>query len=364
MTGDGLSGAIEWNLGRSWRWSHADRRVPSPLRARILTALFGAWVGARSPGCRPLQGKHPDDCPHRRNLVPVRLGPFSEGVLGNSGGSQTRQVERSITEFAERSVDYRPYAAGFLRRSLRRSATLLSITSLPDHLAETLRDDGLNRRPDLVVSFDAEIVESLLKGHYQRVPLGLVQGLTRADYLVWLTTLCQVPVGQLYPGGDPAVFTVTGADPPIERWQLGMGSLSPRELLDSIGRAAEAGNGLQRDYVMEVDTVPPKAGRLRSRVAIHMTRPEKTAVEGANPAPDVTNFGTRTPERELSKDVDKTVLQRLDRATSSQTYGSTIRGTVGGGASIVGRAVHTCGRRTSVSWASRSQKPWRGSTQR
>ena len=370
MTGDRLVGAFEWNVARTWRViGRPAPSVPSPLQARVLTALQGAWAAGGDDGCRPLKGKHLDGCSHRLNLVPVRVGALADTILGLSGGSQTRQLRRVIDDLTTLPIRYRPYRPGEFAQFL---GPLVSLVEVTEDLRDHLIDAGITHEPDLVVRFADDLFDGLMQGLYQRIPVELLQGLPNEDFLVWLAVLCRAAGGRPTRKGTWMSIYFTGRKPTVAPWGVGMGSLGGKRLENAITRAADRGNALQSEFMMVPVPKMPTRGRARMLLAVQLVRNELAA---AWTAAELDNLGSsvgpeRQPEPESASSKDMKEHVRLDRSTSSKTYdpGSGALGQ-GAGISVSGYRVPSVGsgsirRRDAVTWTRRGLRSSQSTTRR
>ena len=235
------------------------------------------WVASDvSKWCHPLRGRHREGCHHRLNLVPMRVGILSEWLFGQAGGSQARQVRGAIEGLALLKIVYKRYGPDGPDHV---RGPLISLSPVTEELSYWFWEDGIRRQPDYVISFAPAIHESLMAGRYQRIPSSLAQGLSSADFLLWLTVLCQVPVGRLPMTGEDVTLSLTGRRPAIEPWRFHWDSLTHRRLGAALDRAVERGNELQDTYVLEHVELPPARARVKTRVAVVVRRrtgPEKS----------------------------------------------------------------------------------------
>jgi hypothetical protein len=331
LTGAAFEGVFEWNVARTWRLSGgSDFRVPTPLQARILTALQGAWVASGDTGCRPLKGGHAPGCRHGMNAVPVRVGVLAEWMFAQTGGSQRTQVRKALNELAGLRITYRLYVPG--GGFATATGPLIELGGVGDDLRLLLWKDGIEAKPDLVVRFSKPLFDGLREGHYQRIPLRLVQGLSGEDYLLWLTVLCQVPVSRLKKGSEPVTLSLTGRKPAIGRWQYGCRSLMGSRLAATVERAILRGNELQEKVRLELVELEPNRGRLKRRLSLrasHWTRAKGVAAEphsSGSPAGVLRQSDAGSAAR---RDIGRRL--RLDKPTSSVEYGKSAgsRGVVG-----------------------------------
>lgn len=318
VDGSPLEPVCEYNVGRTLSASGpaaADSHaILSPLEWRVFTAVQGALVRGGPNVCNPLTGgKHVDGCRHARNLVPVRLGVLAEQITSRRGGSQLREVKGAVEGLAAFPGEWRQFRRG--ADPIARSGALVSIVESTPELLKEYRRDGGAGKPDLWLKVAPELHENLMAGRFQRLPLELVQGLTRSNLIVWITLLSHYRPGR---GSDAtAQFSVTGHEPDIPRWRLGMASLSPRELTASLELAAEAGNALQSAYRMRVveaegERLALEVARCASRAAVDGTaaavaRPRR----GSRPT---TTAGERPTGRPEGKDPSTTDGVQTGRA--------------------------------------------------
>jgi len=251
--------AIEYNVARTAHHSDvrglagagadlALKKSVEPLSAsaqRVLAVVTGFWVEQEARDCLPNRGKHSADCAHRANRVEVSLSLVSRRTFGLAGGSQIRQVSDALDEMSAETIEYTTID---VRGYVRRRHHILSFRETGD-LAGTM---GMGRAT-LQVAFDPLLLESLLAGHYQFIPIELVRGLKgEIAFRLWMQVLVQPGVAKLRQPGDYREFAVSGRDPTISLALVGLGGQRPGRAFDSLQSYAERGNGLQDTYKLEV----------------------------------------------------------------------------------------------------------------
>jgi hypothetical protein len=224
--------ALAYDLGRSFGRDDEEGTVPTST-IRVLAVLQGQWVADGGPGCRASLGKHDDGCCwHRDGETPYSLRWLARMAFGQDGLSQRRQVVVALGLLST-SIRYRRHGT---RRTVRPVLTLTGAPSAPRGTA----------------SWQPDLIEDLLAGHFQLIPMSLVRGLKGRDaFRVWLHVLMKPGTAKLGRGRRNIDFAISGPSA-FAVDDLGFGKLRPGRLRETLERHAAAGNAVQDAFRMEV----------------------------------------------------------------------------------------------------------------
>jgi len=257
-------------------------KVPLSANAqRVASIVMGSWVASGSgPDCDPDAGIHAPACVHRANRVRLSRYQVAKATFARGGGSQLRQVDDALDELYDEGTEYLVYDAATGAR-LRQRGRILELTDL----RKTEKDDVLYE-----VRFGAYLLDSLLDGHYQSFPVELVQGLSGADFLVWLGVLTQTPTKQLARAGQKVEYSVSGGRPgrrvAMDPARLGLGRQRRDKLRASLERAAERGNAIAGPRLGLRLAVQDRAGG--SGLKLVLTRiTDRAQLRSRNDAPSI-----------------------------------------------------------------------------
>jgi hypothetical protein len=301
--------AIEVNIGRTYQIERQSGRVVqtalSPLQLRVLTAVHGAFLRGGPNVCEPFKPKHPAGCYHHQPMIPIRIGVLAESLLGYTGSSQRREIRAALDALATVYGQWRVFRPSMT--PAHHFGPMLEVGAWGPAADDALARFGLEGHPDLAVSLPEAVRLSLQRGHFQRVPPALIEGLTRSDVVAWVTLLCQLRVARLgY--GESVTFRVSGRGTQIDGRQFGMARLTPQELFDTLSKAAIAGNGLQDDYRLSIAFGDAEGGWRKPPVLASVARREAAhvAVDGKYVAVNPKREGSRRSRAMTVRQVEKT----------------------------------------------------------
>ena len=231
-------GALEVNVGRTVE--HNGGLLPASA-LRLLATVMGMWAAYPTAiECDVRRGRHPGGCPHRQGRIGYTTRALAMETFGSDGGSQFGQVDAALEALAS----YRTVFTLYDQTDGTRYRQGNGILSFKDRRASN--GDALG-----FIAFDPILLESMLDGRLQLIPVELVRGLTRPTAIrTWIAVLLHPRTARLRVG-ESAEFAITGERPSIERARLGLPTR-----LDKLGktleRDAERGNRLQNEWRLSV----------------------------------------------------------------------------------------------------------------
>jgi hypothetical protein len=248
-------GALQYNCGRELCAYVEDRKVPASTGAlRVLSVLTAAWAIGGTGRCDPLAGHHDAHCAHQSGGVRYTRQWLAREAFGAVGGSQRAQVTKALAELS--SPEY-----GCLDEH---EEGICPVITLRTAQGEALRADGSGG----VVIFDPVLADSLLLGHFQRLPIELVRDLRASAFRTWLYVLMRARAARTRKSGQWVDVAVTGRRSSADFAYLGMRRLRADRIRRSLERYAEEGNGLQSEWRLEV------VDRAQGGVKLRLTRLE------------------------------------------------------------------------------------------
>lgn len=275
-------GAAEYNVVRTGGWWGDDVQLTFPYDAvdgtpepvvvlphrpfsatalRLLAVITGQWVRVGTSGCDPDLGEHGDGCGHQEGRVWFTAGDAALVTYGLNGGSQRKQVQRSLEELYDHRSGFLLYdhASG---KYLQERGRVLVYRELG-----TVRDGPVLYE----VAFDRFLLDSLLAGHYVSLPVEVVRELSGTDFLVAQAVLSRAYVRKLTKAGQFHEWSVTtgrrGGTPAIPPELLNLAGQRPDKLRRSLERSAVRTTELTEPVMgLRLDVLDGSTGGLKLRL--------------------------------------------------------------------------------------------------
>jgi hypothetical protein len=245
-------GALQYNCGRDLcSYDSNGAVVPASTSAmRVLAVLTAAWALGGTDNCDVLAGAHKPSCVHQCGRVRYTRQWLAREAFGACGGSQRVQVTKALSELTNPEM-------GYLDEHDRGVGPVLTLATPEDLVADAHQARG-------IAAFDPVLTESMLAGHMQRIPIGLIRDLRGSALRPWLYILLRARSSLTRKPGQFVEVAATGRRASADMSFLGMRKMRPGRVAASLQRSADAGNRVQTEW--RLDVVARRQGGVKMRL--------------------------------------------------------------------------------------------------
>lgn len=244
----------------------------SPGALRLVTILQGAWVMFSHPRCRPQDGEHYHDCPHRLNVVRVEPRALAKASALSLGGETRDDLVAALGELYAQDTQFLAYDNASGGWNIGMSRILSNID-----LGRTGRGDHY-----IQVRFAAGLHDDLMAGRYQSFPVEVVRLLKRAALHVGLSLLVHPRMTALRNTGETFSLSVTGRGPvslpPVRLGLGGQARHSPKRFRESLEDVVKDVDAVFQEHLGLTVAVEARANGQGLKLTTKRIRPRRSLV--------------------------------------------------------------------------------------